>query len=455
MSTRGHIFVPPGSRIAGFAEALSWLWRLGPLLDSPQPDAVGLGWLEEARELRALLDAGRLGGAAVFATRPGPGDGSMPSRGWVSGVASFGRGRRVTGQFCMLHGGTPALRSSLGVHAVRDGRWLVLGADPDSSWGTLATFWVLPALADFLVDVLSRPLVMLPALGWVRYDDLPGTAYHQVSGRDKPDEKVRRRVEAAVKLFAENGARLNIAIPSRAFVDRSEVGVDEVWPGAVAAIRRGIDDGVVEPVCHGYLHLDTDDWAHGEVNPREFKAVDRTEAGRRIDVSLSWFEGVLGVRPQTFVAPTWAYSEGLIAALADRELPAWLPPLPAPLIADGNGRETISSGMEGLFRLDYGPFGALAEAGLPPSIVIHGGLFDMRDEHLRRLSEAPTTARLVMRRDLFRFPWVPGVRWIGARELLDRLRGHNQIAVEGDEISNPAGFEVAVRDRFGGRLFSG
>ncbi|HEY5052023.1 MAG TPA: hypothetical protein VII45_01295 [Solirubrobacterales bacterium] len=444
MSAPGCVYVPAGSRIATFAKTLAGLWRLGPLLDSPQSQAVGFGWHEEASQLRAQVDEGRLAGAVVFADRPGPEGAGIPSRGWVSGVASFGPGLRVNGRFCLLDG-TPAVRSSLGAHAVRDGRWMVVGADPESSWGTLGDFWVLPALADFLIEVLDRPLVMLPPLGWVRYDDLPGTAYHQVSGRDKGDKRVRRRIETVTKTFAEHGSPINLALASRALVEGEEVGIEEVWPESIEAVGEGIEAGALEPVCHGYLHLNTEAWARGEVNPREFKDVDAVEAGRRIDVSMAWFERTLGVSPPTFVAPTWAYSAGLIEALAERELPAWLPPRPGPLLDGPNGRETISSGMDGLFRLDYGPFRALAMAGLPPSVVVHGGLFDMRAPLLRSPREAVTTARLVLKRDLFRFPWVPGVRWVGAERLLERLRGHDQVEVHGDEVSNPAGFEVVVR----------
>ena len=451
MSAAGSIYAAPGSRIARFAGALAWLWRLGPLLDSPDRAAVGFGWLEEGTELLSLVESGRLAGAVVFATRPGAPEGPMPSRARISGVASFGKGLRVSGQFSVLHGGTPVVRSSLGVHAVREGRWMGLGADPDTSWGALEGFWVLPALADFLAEVLERPLVMLPALGWVRYDDLPGTAYHQLAGSEKADEKVRRRVEAAAELFAENDARLNVAIVPGALVDGAEAGSEEVWPRAVEALGEGISRGAIEPVCHGHMHLNTGAWARGEISAREFEGVGREEAERRLDVSLSWFERVLGLRPRTFVAPTWAYSPGLLEALGERGLPAWLPPKPGPLIDDGNARESVFSTMEGLYRLDYGPFGALAGAGLPPSVVIHGGLFDMRGDGLRSLRQAPTTARLVLRRDLFRFPWVPGVRWIGAGELLDRLRGHDRIEVDGDRIENPAGFDVIAHDRRGRR----
>jgi hypothetical protein len=450
--TPGSLFVHQHSRMRPFAETIAWLWRLGPLLDVPQPGAVGLGWLEEAAELRSLLDRGDLAGAAIFAVRPGPRSGPLPSRARFSNVADFGESRSVFGQFSLLDGGTPAVRSSIGVHAVRDDGWMVFGADPEATWGAVDGFWVLPALADFLVDVLERPLVMLPAVGWVRYDDLPGTAYHLISGRDKPDAKVRRRVERLTDQFGEAGARLNVAIVPRALRDGEDVPVDVVWPESIAALAAGVRQEAIEPVAHGYMHLDLDAWhQRQEIDPREFADVDRAEAERRLDVALPWFEATFGATPRTFVAPTWAYGTGVLEALAQRRLPAWVPPDPGPLVADGNARETLFSTLEGMYRLNYGPLAALAEAGLPPSVIVHGGLFDSRVVYLRKPSEAVTTAKLVLRRDLQRFPWVEGVRWIGAGELLDRLRGHDRIEVEGEEVRNPAGFDYVIRDRNGRR----
>jgi hypothetical protein len=452
VSAPGHVFVPPGSRMKRFGEAIAWLWRLGPVLEAPEPHAVGLGWLEDAAELHGLLRARRLAGAVIFATRPGAEIGPVPSRARRTGVASFGPGRRVVGQFPVLHGGRPAVRSSIGVHAVRERNWMVCAADPDAGWGTLDGFWVLPAVAEFIADVLDRPLVMLPPIGWVRYDDLPGTAYHQVLGRAKPERKVRRRVEAVVKLFGQTRSRVNLAVAARALTDGREVGIDEVWPEAIAAIGRGVEQGVIEPVCHGYMHLDTDAWAAGEISPLEFANLDREEADRRLAAALAWLERTFGVNSPTFVAPTWAYGAGLLAALADRGIPAWLPLEPGPLIVGGNARETIFSRMDGLFRFDYGPFGAMAAAGFPPSVVVHGSLFDPRGRTLRKPRAALTTARLVARRDLFRFPWVPGVRWIGASELVARLRAHGEIEIDGDTLRNPGGFDVVLVDRSGRRV---
>jgi hypothetical protein len=379
----------------------------------------------------------------------------MPSRARVSGVADFGRGLRVEGQFGVLPEGRPAVSSSLGTHAVREDRWMVLAVDPESCWGTLDGFWVLPALASFLVEMLDRPLVMLPAVGWIRYDDVPGSGYDQMIGREKPDRRVRRRIARLIDHFAALNAKINIATPCRGFVGGEEAPVDEIWPEATAALADGVKAGVIEPVCYAYLLLDTDALARGEIEPREFASTPKDEAARKLDVAMQWLSSRVGARPSTFVAPTWGYGEGLLAALAERDLPAWLPPEPGPLVADGNLRETLFSTMEGLFRLDYRPLAKLAEAGYPPMVVAHGGLLDQRMRRIRRLRELPTAARLGVRRDLFRVPAIEGVRWIGAGEMMGRLRAHDRIEFDGDRVRMPEGAEAVLVDRFGRRPLSG
>jgi hypothetical protein len=446
------IYAPSGSRARRFAEAVAWLWRLGPVRDSPDTTLIGLGWQDESAELDRLLRAGSLGGAVVFATRPGPREGRLPGRARRIGAPSFGPECRVFGQFSILDAeAEPVVESPIGVHAVRDGSWMVVGADPDGSWGALDSFWVFDALADFMADVLDRPLAMLPPVGWARYDDVPGTAFQQLAGKQKSDGKMRRRVESIVKRLAEVDARLNVAIAPRALVDGREVPVDEVWPTAVAAIKHGIELGFLEPVCHGYLHLDTAAWAEGKLSAREFAQVGRAEAERRLDVALEWFAGRFGEPPRTFVAPTWAYSEGLLDALAEREVPTWLPPDPGPLVVANTARETVFSTMEGMVGLDYRPLERLAAVGLPPSVIVHGGLFDSRVEGLLDPRQLGVTARLARRRDLFRIPWVDNVRWIGAGELIDRLRRHDQVVVSGASLDGPPGTEVVVRDSAGSR----
>jgi hypothetical protein len=449
MSAGGSLFVLRGSRMTGFAETLAWLWRLGPLREEPDREAVGIGWVEEWRELDALLRARRLAGAVVFASRPGPDVGPIPPRHRVRGVADFGRGERVAGQFSLLDGGTAAVRSSLGAHAVREDRWMVMATDPEASWGALDGYWVLPALAELLVDVLDRPLVLLPPVGWIRYDDMLGNGYQQLVGVAKSDRRIRRRIESLAARCERVGVKVNLALSSRAWEDGHEVPVDELWPEATEAVATGIAAGVYEPVCHGYLHVDTEALQAGRHESREYAHLDLREAGRRVDVTLDWCSRALGAVPPTFVAPSWGYGQGLLAALAERELPAWLPPKPKPLLSGGNVHETLLSSLEGLHQFDFAPFARLAEAGLPPTIVTHGGLFDARLRALRPPRDLVPLMRLFVRRDLSRIPWTDGVRWIGAGDLVEHVRAHDEIEVRGAEVRLPEGAEAVAVDRTG------
>jgi hypothetical protein len=418
----------------------------------PDPGRVGLGWAEEAPRLHALVREGALAGAVVFADRPGSDVGPLPGRARRRGVADFGDGDVVQGQFACLTEGEPALRSSLGVHTTREQGWMVVGADPSAVWGALDGFWILPALADFLVEVLERPLVMLPAVGWARYDDVPGNGQEQLTDRAKSDKEWRPRLQRLIEVYGEAGAVLNVAVSARAFGGaRQEVALEQIWPQAIAAIARGIEAGVFEPLCHGYLHLDTTALAAGEVEPREFARMPYEEAERKLSAALEWMPQALGVEPQSFIAPNWAYGEGILQALAQRGLPAWLPPQPGPLLEGGNPRESMISTLEGLYRLEYGPLRRFAEVGYPPTIVIHGGLFDGRFQGLSLPRDALAYSRLYRKRDLFRVPWVESVRWVGAGELIGHLRRHDQIEVSGGEISMPAGTTAVVRDRGGSR----
>jgi hypothetical protein len=437
MSDHGRLFARPDSPARRAAAALSWLWRLGPLLDDPAADAVAVGAAAEEGELRPLLESRRVCGLILFAPDAGR---------RVEGVARFGPGQRISGAFTVLEDGRPAARSNLGAHAVREGRTLTLGADPATAWSELRGFWCLGALAPFLAEVLARPLPMLPPVGCIRLDDVPGTAQHQAEGKAHPDGRQRRRVEGLLRAYSAAGARLNIAVAARGLEGKEQVPLEQVWPRSVAALADGVRAGAFEPVCHGYLHLDTDAFASGRIEFREFASLSEREAGRRIDAALDWQERVLGRRPETFVAPAWAYSDGALAAAAGRGLPAWRRPELGSLLGDGTVRETVHSGLRGLHSLDYGPFANLASHGLPPTAVLHGGLFDLRMAQIRERRDAPTLARLTLRRDILRLPRVPGVRWIGAGELVRLLEAHDTIEVRGSEVDvGDAGHAVLLR----------
>lgn len=126
----GSIFVPEGSAIRPFAETIGWLWRV-PVTDRPGPDTAGLGTIDEMAGLDSLLRARRLAGVAVFGARPGPDLGPLPGRARIAGVARFGRGYATQGDFTVLRGpGRAVASSSLGIHALREGKMLALGFDP-------------------------------------------------------------------------------------------------------------------------------------------------------------------------------------------------------------------------------------------------------------------------------------------------------------------------------------
>ncbi len=454
--TNSCLYVPPGSPALRFAQGLSWLWRLGEISREPSPDLVALGWPDEATRLYAQVRSGELAGAVVFADRPGSDVGPLPGRQRRRGVADFGNGDIVQGQWSCLTEGKPDLRSSIGVHTTREEGWMVVGADPSAVWGALDGFWILPALAEFLIEVLDRPLVMLPPLGWVRYDDIPGNGYQQLHGTAKPDKDWTKRIEKMAAAFGEADAVVNVAVTARGYRDGVDVPIEEIWPQAVAGLARGIEAGVFEPLCHGYLHLDTDAYAEGRVEPREFGRMDYEQANRKLEVALEWMPRVLGAEPSSFIAPTWAYSDGILRALDERGITAWFGPRPGPLYEDGHVRESMISTLEGLYRLNFHPLSRFAEVGYPPTIVIHGGLFDGRFPSLSFPRDAVTYAHLYRKRDLFRVPWTEGIRWVGAGELIAHLRRHDGISVGADgEVSLPDGANAIIRDRSGSREVSG
>ena len=433
----GRLYAAAGSPAADLAAGLAWLWRLGPLLDAPDARAVGFGDAADAAELHALVGAGQLAGAVIFANGAAAAAAPLPPRRVATGVARFGTSGPLNGEFTLIAGGEPLVRSRLGTHAtVIDGRTLVLGADVETAWTLLHGHWALAALARYLPDVLERPLVLLPPVGCVRLDDIPGTAQHQAQGEAHADKRQLRRVRALARAYSSAGATLNLAVAARALADdgKTQVPLEDVWPRSIAAIAEGISNGAFETVGHGYLHLDTEAFDRGEIEWREFAKLDEAEAGRRIDAVTEWQERVLGQRPATFVAPAWGYSAGTLAAAAERDLPTWQRPKLGPLRTATAIHETINSAFRGMHGLGYAPFTALAGLGLPPTPVFHGGLFDLRLIQLRANRDAITFARMIWKRDIVRLPALRGLRWVGAGELLDLIAAHETVEVHGAEV---------------------
>jgi peptidoglycan/xylan/chitin deacetylase (PgdA/CDA1 family) len=449
----GGLYAEPGSPYRGVAEAIGWLWRL-PVADAPAAGVVGIGGVQEAESLAALARGGGLAGAVVFAAEPGPESGPVPARRAVEGVARLGPGGAVAGSFTVFDRGRGVVSSNLGAHAVSDANLLVVGFDPAAGWGRLSLGWALQAVQAMLVEAIERPLVCLPPLGCLRFDDLPGTAQQQLQDTAKPDGRVRRRIERLREVYAAAGARLSVAVAARALAGGEPVPTEEIWPESTAALARGVQEGTFEPVCHGLLHYDAEA-SHGDhVEPREFAALSRDEAGRRLDAALEWHRSRLG-EPRTFVAPAWGYSEGALAAAAERGLPAWHRAAPEPLIVAGNPRETLigAGGVGGVHRLDYGSLVRLAEVGVPPTPVLHGGLLDDRLT-ARVLRDALGYARLLWRRDALRLPRVGGVGWVGAGDLVERLAAHDRVDAE-REPAPPEDGDAVLVSRHGRTLVRG
>jgi hypothetical protein len=429
----GRLFAPPGSAARPFAEGLAWLWRLGPVADEPRPSDVGLGAAADARALGELVRQESLRAALVLAAGEEEEAGvAVPGSRVVEGVATFPHGR-VQGRHTVFLEGRSVLRSGLGDHAVADGGVVYLGASPED-WGSVSAYWLFVLLAELLPRELGRPLIALPQLGCIRLDDSPGTAQQQLLGRDHPDRVMARRLDGYARSYRRSGAVLVVAVASAALREGRPVPLQEVWPAATEAVRRGVEAGVFEVACHGTLHLDREALAAGEVEPREFLRLSEEEAGRRLDEALSWARAALG-EPASFVAPAWGYSSGTLAAAAERGLPTWCPPDPGPLLRGWQLHETTKESLRGLDRLDYRPLAALAGAGLPPTPVLHGRLLDNRPTPLRTPRDALDLARLVVRQDITRIPAVRGVRWVGVRELVAALRAHGETELGADGAS--------------------
>lgn len=449
MPIAGSIFVAPGSAARPLAEALAWLWRLGPLLHAPAPGCVGFFTADEAPDADARPGAPDLAGSIILAGGPGPGANALPERRRCRGRARFADGLRLSGDFTIFATDDGEVRSNLGVHATRAEGTLGLGFGPED-WATLQTAWALPVIARFLAEALERPLTLLPPLGCLRLDDFPGTAELQLRGEARGDLRQERRARELVEELGAAGARLVVAAPAQGLDGRRFVGLERVWPRALAALRGGIEAGVIEPACHGLLHLDRRAYEEGRLKPREFASLDRETAAADLDRALTWMRRELG-EPRSFIAPGWGYSEGALAAAAERELPTWLAPHAGPMLDGLRIYESLEDGLWGLSGLDYSPLARLAEVGVPPIVVFHGWLLDGRLANLRQTRDLAAGIRLSRRRDLLRIPHVGGVQWVGASELMDSLAAHERRPpLAAGEISTvPAG--TLIWDRAGRR----
>ena len=434
------LYVAAGSAARAFAEGMGWLWRV-PVRLEPGGSAVGFGVGPEAAGLRSLVRGSQLATAAVLVAAEDADDRSPPRARVVGGRADLHDGS-VKGRFVTFDDGRVLVRSRLGAHAVEYDGMVYLGAGP-SDWGTASAYWVFGAVADLLRRTLTRPLIVLPPLGCIRLDDVPGTGLQQLTGRGHPDGRMAGRIRTIIHRYREAGAQLVVAVASEAFVDGSPAPLDAVWPESVDVLRDGVRAGVLEPACHGTLHVEVEALADGTVEPREFGRLGKEVARSRIERASSWLRAALG-EPQSFVAPAWGYSPGTLAAAAEIGLTTWRAPAPGPLLHGLQLFETTRDSLAGLNRVDYRFLSALARVGVPPTVVFHGRLLDHRRDTLELPGDAFACVRLAYRPDLFRIPMTGGLRWVGARELVDALRAHGEteLARDGRTVVGPGSSRV-------------
>lgn len=427
------LYVAPESAARPYAEAIAWLWRLGEPVHEPLAGAVGFGTGNESDSLARYVGEGRLAGAVVLIN-------GEP----VERPVRFEDGLRLRGPVLRLaHGGRAVVRSNAGIHGAERDRTLHLATTAER-WGTLDAAWALPPLARYLARRLDRPLIALPPIGCLRIDDLPGTAELQLRGAARDDHSMERRIRHIVDDVERARAHLLVAVAARALLGEEAVPTDQVWPRAVAALADGVRRGVLEPAGHGLLHLNDAARRSGHLDPREFVALPEDEAGRRMDVAMHWIHDRIGPA-KSFVPPAWGYNTGTLAAATARGLTVWLPPAVGALtVAGGHVRETLNVGIPSLDGLDYSPLRRIAEFGLPPTVVFHGRLLDDRLTSLRKSRALLSAARLARRRDLERIPRLPDIRWIAARDFLDRLRVHGSTELAATGISGPPGTEIFV-----------
>lgn len=419
------LYAAADSGARDWARGFAWLWRLGEVGVEPAPGAVGFGLAAEAEALAGLVADRRLRGAVIAVGDATGAGGPIPAGRRVEGRVRFEGGGRVRGGFTVFApgAGSVVVRSSGGDHAITRDGVLYLGHDPATQWGDLSAFWAPEAVAGYLRE-LGVELSLLPPVGVLRLDDVPATAQLQLEGRAHSDERQARRIAESARAFAAAGAVLNVAVVAAALdSDREVVPLDAVYPRSVMELRAAIDSGVYEPVCHGYLHLDPDAFAAGEIEFREFQRIGAERVAERLDRALDWQRAHLA-EPSTFVAPAWSYGPAGDAEAARRGLVRWYRARPGPVLEGGRLHETLIGELPGIDGLDYSPLQRLAKVGIPPMIAMHGALLDSRLGPLRNPRGLISLARLFVRRDVRRLIALDGIRWVGVAEFIDALSAH-------------------------------
>lgn len=178
---------------------------------------------------------------------------------------------------------------------------------------------VMPYLYPLLKAWLSQRagLETMPAspLAAFRFDDLPATA-HEVISASRVDELDHARAATIGRLrrFAnERGVVMSFAYSTH-FPTADGFGrIADRMPCSVAELKKGQAEGSFEIGSHGMVHLrhPGDRRPEAESDHREFIDLDERATEDHIAASKGEIERAFGLAPRFFVAPAWAYRQGV------------------------------------------------------------------------------------------------------------------------------------------------
>ena len=207
---------------------------------------------------------------------------------------------------------------------VETGGHLLVGVDP---WqlGSPTNPYLYPIIRSWLEKVVGVHVRRLAPLAAIRLDDLPATApellrHHGRSSIRRLDEG-RSRLLRRLRLFAgREHIALNVMYSTHFVSGERLEPIADVMPKSVSEIRMGIKAGAFELGSHGMVHLNRrapHDLGQ-ELDHREFLELTKSETEDHISASLAEIDRTFAVRPTSFVAPVWAYRDGITKTTAAR-----------------------------------------------------------------------------------------------------------------------------------------
>jgi len=201
---------------------------------------------------------------------------------------------------------------------------LFVGADP---WqlGVPSVPMIYKVLSNWLVHELGYRYPTLEPYAAIRLDDLPTTAEKLKLLTPRPTlDRRRSRTMRRLRNFARrSGTRFSIMYSSHfPGPDGKLVTIASIVPRSIREMQLGVKQGVFEIGSHGMVHLRNGKSDQSGVDAREFVDLDERETATHLENSDQEILRLFGARPQSFVAPDWAYRPGITKKIASERYPA-------------------------------------------------------------------------------------------------------------------------------------